>query len=129
MSVFQSISGGCLREREREREKGDDRGEKNIQTTPTCTYCKHTRHLSYSNPNYLNAPALMFPSFITPRPDHSDAEETIAVLSLGSLMRKQAAAVRLPYGFTSAVVSTILLRWPTLISVAQRSAHCRHSTL
>ena len=21
------------------------------------------------------------------------------------------------------------LRWPTLISVAQRSAHCRHSTL
>ena len=22
-----------------------------------------------------------------------------------------------------------LLRWPTLISVAQRSAHCRHSTL
>ena len=22
-----------------------------------------------------------------------------------------------------------ILRWPTLISVAQRSAHCRHSTL
>ena len=25
--------------------------------------------------------------------------------------------------------SELQLRWPTLISVAQRSAHCRHSTL
>ena len=27
------------------------------------------------------------------------------------------------------VLLNLELRWPTLISVAQRSAHCRHSTL
>ena len=36
--------------REREKEKGNDRREKNVQT-PTRTYCKHSRPLPYSYPN------------------------------------------------------------------------------
>ena len=48
------------RQRERKRErKRDDRREKCIQTTPTCTYCKHSRHLSYLNANQQDAPALI----------------------------------------------------------------------
>ena len=43
---------------------------KNVQTTPTRTYCKRSRSLPYSNPNKQDAPALeVFPSTFAP-PDH-----------------------------------------------------------
>ena len=37
--------------REREKEERKDRERKNVQTTPTRTYCKRNRPLPYNNPN------------------------------------------------------------------------------
>ena len=48
-TVFQSISGR-LPKRGRKRREGIDES-KNVQTTPTRTYCKCSRPLPYSNPN------------------------------------------------------------------------------
>ena len=48
-TVFQSISG-CLPESGRKRRKRTE-GSKNVQTTPTCTYCKRNRPLPYYHPN------------------------------------------------------------------------------
>ena len=48
--------GPSPREREKEREMIDER--KNVQTTPTRTYCKHRRLSPYSYPNKQDAPAL-----------------------------------------------------------------------
>ena len=47
-TVFQSISGR-LPERRRKKREGIDG--KNVQTTPTRTYCKRNRPLPYDNPN------------------------------------------------------------------------------
>ena len=52
------------REREKEREIIDER--KNVQTTPTRTYCKHRRPLPFSYPNKQDAPALV----VCPAPLH-----------------------------------------------------------
>ena len=48
-TVFQSISGR-LPKRERKRKERIDES-KNVQTTPTRTYCKRSRPLPYPNPN------------------------------------------------------------------------------
>ena len=39
--------------REREKEERNDRREKNVQTTPTRMYCKHSRPLPYYKSNYI----------------------------------------------------------------------------
>ena len=44
-SLYRAVS-----QREGERRERIDES-KNVQTTPTRTYCKHNRPLSYSNPN------------------------------------------------------------------------------
>ena len=36
---------------EREKEESTDRQEKNVQTVPTRTHCKHSRRLPYYFPN------------------------------------------------------------------------------
>ena len=56
MTVFQSISGR-LPEREKER-RNDRREKKNVQTTPSRTYCKRSKPLPYSNLNKQDAPVL-----------------------------------------------------------------------
>ena len=48
-TVFQSISG-CLQKRGRKRRERIDES-KNVQTTPTRTYCKRSRPLPYCNQN------------------------------------------------------------------------------
>ena len=48
-TVCQSISGSLPKRGRKRRERIDE--SKNIQTTPTCTYCKCSRPLSYCNPN------------------------------------------------------------------------------
>ena len=48
-TVFQSISDRLPERRGEKREMIDER--KNVQTTPTRTYCKRSRPLPYSNPN------------------------------------------------------------------------------
>ena len=48
-TVFQSISGRLPERGRKKREMIDER--KNVQTTPTRTFCKHRRPLPYYNPN------------------------------------------------------------------------------
>ena len=48
-TVFQSISGRLTKRGRKKRELIDER--KNVQTTPTRTYWKHSRPLPYYNPN------------------------------------------------------------------------------
>ena len=48
-TVFQSISGRLPKRGRKRRERIDT--SKNVQTTPTCTFCKCRRPLPYCNPN------------------------------------------------------------------------------
>ena len=48
-TVFQSISGHLPERGRKQREVIIER--KNVQTTPTCTYCKRNRPLPYYNPS------------------------------------------------------------------------------
>ena len=48
-TVFQSISGRLSKRGRKRRERIDE--SKNVQTTPTRTYCKRSRPLPYCNPN------------------------------------------------------------------------------
>ena len=54
--VFQSISGRLPKSGRKKKEMIDET--KNVQTTPTRTFCKRSRPLSYSNPNKQDALAL-----------------------------------------------------------------------
>ena len=67
-SLYWAVS---QREGERAKREGEMIDEsKNVQTTPTCTYCKCRRPLSYCNYKLWDALALeVLPSTI-PRPDH-----------------------------------------------------------
>ena len=55
-----------LSPKEREKEKKNDRQEKKCPNNPTCTYCKRSRPLPYSNPNKEDALALE----VYPAPSH-----------------------------------------------------------
>ena len=48
-TVFQSISGRLPQRGRKRKERIDE--SKNVQTTPTRTYCKRSRPLPYCNPN------------------------------------------------------------------------------
>ena len=63
-TVFRSILGRLPKRGRKKREIIDER--KNVQTTPTRTYCKRSRPLPYSNPNKQDAPALE----VYPAPSH-----------------------------------------------------------
>ena len=49
-TVLQSISGRLVKRGRKRRERIDEN--KNVQTTPTRTYCKRSRPLRYCNPNF-----------------------------------------------------------------------------
>ena len=73
----QSISGR-LPERLRGRKKREMTDErKNVQTTPTRTYCKCSRPLPFSNPNKQNAPVLE----VNPAPSHHPTYPCICLRS------------------------------------------------
>ena len=73
-----SLIGPSPKEREKEeREMIDER--KNVQTTPTCTYCKCSRPMPYYYPNQQDAPGTgSLPSSITP-PDHPPTTQTSSI--------------------------------------------------
>ena len=60
-SLYRAVS-----QREGERKEKRQTREKNVQTTPTRTYCKYNRPLPYCNPNQQDVPALE----IYPAPSH-----------------------------------------------------------
>ena len=64
-SLYRAVSH---RQGEREKEKIDE--SKNVQTTPTRTYCKRSRPLPYCNPNCRTPRHWKFTQYLAP-PGHS----------------------------------------------------------